>query len=427
MATIRRLDDTQAEFAEGTLVGVQATATPSLALAYRPMLSFDGVDDSVTIASDGYGIFNTPSYTIECMVNVSNLTNYVVLWSYDYTSHIPPYYAQHLRVNSDGSVFFGFNIAGTYTKLATPTGIIAAGQWYHIASTFTDSSQKIYVDGVEQATGANTGSITYYNQEVWLGRANYGYTKACTISDIRFWNVARTQAEIQANMNKRLLGTEPGLVAYYKLDEGSGTIATDSAGTNDGIIYGSTWTTDPSFYMSSYMSSGYRVTPNLDLSQENIILNSNIKWTATLNNQTIVIEARTSTDGGVTWSAWQTCTNNAPIPGIQPNSLLQIRQSLATTDMSTTPELTSLDIVIETAAGSISGTVTEEGANVQRTIRAYLRSDGHLVDEVISNTDGTFTLYTETLDEHYVIALDDTGDATDYNALIFDRITPGSV
>ncbi len=32
------------------------------------------------------------------------------------------------------------------------------------------------------------------------------------------WNVARTQAQIQANMNKTLVGNESGLVAYYPMD-----------------------------------------------------------------------------------------------------------------------------------------------------------------------------------------------------------------
>jgi hypothetical protein len=67
------------------------------------------------------------------------------------------------------------------------------------------------------------------------------------LSEVRLWSIARTKAEIQDNMNKRLNGGEPGLVAYYKLDEGDGTTAADSAGTNDGTIYGATWVEDTPF------------------------------------------------------------------------------------------------------------------------------------------------------------------------------------
>jgi hypothetical protein len=37
--------------------------------------------------------------------------------------------------------------------------------------------------------------------------------------------------------------SDPNLVAHWMFDEGSGTIAYDSAGNNDGTIYGATWTT----------------------------------------------------------------------------------------------------------------------------------------------------------------------------------------
>lgn len=38
-------------------------------------------------------------------------------------------------------------------------------------------------------------------------------------------------------------GLQDGLVAHWTFDEGSGTIAYDSAGNNDGTIYGAAWTT----------------------------------------------------------------------------------------------------------------------------------------------------------------------------------------
>ena len=48
------------------------------------------------------------------------------------------------------------------------------------------------------------------------------------LSDVRIWSVARTDAEINANKNQRLFGNEAGLAAYWKLNEGTGTSASDS-------------------------------------------------------------------------------------------------------------------------------------------------------------------------------------------------------
>jgi hypothetical protein len=40
------------------------------------------------------------------------------------------------------------------------------------------------------------------------------------MDEVRIWNVARTQSEIQSNMNSELAGTETGLVAYYPFNQG---------------------------------------------------------------------------------------------------------------------------------------------------------------------------------------------------------------
>ena len=43
------------------------------------------------------------------------------------------------------------------------------------------------------------------------------------IDELRVWNDVRTEAEINDNMFKELDGDETGLVAYYKMSNGSGT------------------------------------------------------------------------------------------------------------------------------------------------------------------------------------------------------------
>ena len=74
---------------------------------------------------------------------------------------------------------------------------------------------------------------------------------------------------------------------------------------------------------------------------------------------------------------------------------------------------------------NITGTVKEQGSYVQRTVRLYKRSDGSLVDETQSDSeDGSCSLSgAEIGNEYYVVVLDDITDGTDFNALIYDRIT----
>ena len=79
----------------------------------------------------------------------------------------------------------------------------------------------------------------------------------------------------------------------------------------------------------------------------------------------------------------------------------------------------------EVVVYNITGTVKEQGSFVQRTVRLYKRSDGSLVSETQSDSgDGSFSLSgAESGNEYSVVVLDDITDGTDYNALIFDRIT----
>lgn len=73
----------------------------------------------------------------------------------------------------------------------------------------------------------------------------------------------------------------------------------------------------------------------------------------------------------------------------------------------------------------ITGTVLEEGVPVSRTVRAYSRSTGALAGSAVSDINGDFQIGSlNSLNEYYVVALDDTGSSPDYNAIIFDRIAP---
>jgi hypothetical protein len=68
----------------------------------------------------------------------------------------------------------------------------------------------------------------------WLGN----------ISEMRIWNVSRSATDISNNTRRRLTGSEPGLVSYYKFNEGTGSIAKDyntsrnADDLNDATIYG---------------------------------------------------------------------------------------------------------------------------------------------------------------------------------------------
>ena len=55
----------------------------------------------------------------------------------------------------------------------------------------------------------------------YLGNENPENGFAGFLSDVRIWNIARTQSAIQADMHKRLTGNEPGLVGYWPMQYGA--------------------------------------------------------------------------------------------------------------------------------------------------------------------------------------------------------------
>ncbi len=116
------------------------------------------------------------------------------------------------------------------------------GRWYHFAFTFDDPSnaQALYIDGTQAATSVTTQTIQYTADPIVLGHHAPDYHTNYfrgTMDEIRLWDYARTQPDIQADMGKKLLGTEAGLAALYHMDEGQETKILDATPHhNDGTL-----------------------------------------------------------------------------------------------------------------------------------------------------------------------------------------------
>lgn len=104
--------------------------------------------------------------------------------------------------------------------------------WQHVAAVFDNGEVRLYVDGQLDTvqTGPHVPQVT--SQAVSLGRERSRNPNwySGLVDEVRIWNVARTAAEIAATMNVSLTGSEPGLVAYWQLDEGGGDTAYDRTG-----------------------------------------------------------------------------------------------------------------------------------------------------------------------------------------------------
>jgi Concanavalin A-like lectin/glucanases superfamily len=119
---------------------------------------------------------------------------------------------------------------------ATSAASVADGSWHHAALVVDGSGGKLFLDGnVVGSSGwlpsASSAGAPTTHDPLLIGRYS---TRAARflgdIDEVTVWNRALAATEVQSLKNLRLAGTETGLVAYWHLDEGSGTSTADATG-----------------------------------------------------------------------------------------------------------------------------------------------------------------------------------------------------
>ena len=115
-------------------------------------------------------------------------------------------------------------------------------QWYHAAVTYDGTTMVLYLNGnfendrtiglppaYESLTPVALGTNLQSNGSV---HNSYSGFFDGTLDEVRIWDYARTQSEIQSTINSQISTAQTGLVARWALDEGTGTSVLGSAGTS---------------------------------------------------------------------------------------------------------------------------------------------------------------------------------------------------
>ena len=144
--------------------------------------------------------------------------------------------------------------------------LLNAGEWYHIAATYSYATREVclYVNGKLQSKESDLGNAastpfnlagrafydlylqdpeTYKDYKDWgnfrqffLGKS-YDDSRQLNgdITEVRVWNVARNEQEIWDNMYDVDPQT-PGLIGYWKFDEGAGNVIKDWTGNGNDAV-----------------------------------------------------------------------------------------------------------------------------------------------------------------------------------------------
>lgn len=231
------------------------SAAPALS-AGNYALQFDGSDDYVNLGF-GSSLHFTTEITLEAWIWAPPMPNdwlaSIVSSQYDGNCSGASIMLD-MRQNPDNQTAvrrhihfqIGDNNCADSWHASNTNSIVPENQWVHIAATRkANEPGSIYYNGVLQpSTSKNwTGNITYTaNWSIGRQQDLTRFFKG-KIDEVRIWNRALTQAEVQDVMCRPLTGTETGLAGYWKLDEGTGTSTADTTGHgNTGtLINGPTW------------------------------------------------------------------------------------------------------------------------------------------------------------------------------------------
>jgi hypothetical protein len=196
--------------------------------------------------------------TVEAWIKIAAFTpNYVqgsIVCKHGWTQGEKGYV---LRCGGNGYLAFaiaGINNSGnavSWKEAKSGSGKLQLNTWHHVAGTYDGHKIKLYIDGDQVASKNFSGSIDpSIDYDLKVGRIADNNTVDKRffdgwIDDVRIWNDALSESDIQAGMNEQISGSSNHLVAYWKFNEGSGTTVDDvGSTTSQGTIVGALWDVD---------------------------------------------------------------------------------------------------------------------------------------------------------------------------------------
>ena len=264
------------------MLGLGSSLTGGVALDDFPnkySIEFDGTDDYISLGDlDGNAIHYSSSnltchgVTISMWVKLDTLQT-TGFWCNDGVGDAT-YSGMWVQVNAAGRPMLqygdGSGNSGSARKgrISGSGDALTTGTWYHLVYVFASDDRadwKIYKDKIS-ITLANSGSYSgTVGYEAGTAPGGIGARgdfngidgKMC---DVAVWNTALGQDEVTSiynngkpnDLEKAASYTSAGgsdksgnLVAYWKMEEGSGTSVADAKGDYDGTFVASpTWSTD---------------------------------------------------------------------------------------------------------------------------------------------------------------------------------------
>ncbi len=305
-------------------------------------LKFGGTDEEVVIPINS--VINTSStLSLEAWINPTENTAFAQIIGNIHDTGITES-GYGLTMDGNGGLFFAVKTQSGVIEYLSSGGGINLNEWQHVAGTYDGNTKRIYINGVEVASSTNgTGTINYTPvNNLRIGRYSdddESYSYAGKIDEVRIWNTARTQEQINEYMSKPIQSNYQDMIAYWQLNEATGTTVVDKIsglnGTlqnfefdaNNGWIASSTTFVDESSVQVTLTGTeGWRLlsVPVVDSTIAPLLRNI---WTQGFTGA----KATSGSSNVYTWSTassgdanWTALTDIANSPGIGSGSLVYV-------------------------------------------------------------------------------------------------------
>ncbi|MCK5171860.1 MAG: LamG domain-containing protein [Planctomycetes bacterium] len=218
-------------------------------------LSFDGSSNYIQLNSYVSTFDNYATGTFACWFKIASGTASNLMLMQIADKDTPDNYSKVWFGGTAGqySLNFGHKMNGDLrisAHIDKGAGYFEDDTWHHLAVVVGSNFNKIYVDGNEEsliytAGSGSTGSRFLNIQQAdvfYIGARHYNGLSRDMFFDGDVDDVSIYAQPLSAQEVGQLYRAgSGGLIGRWSFDEGAGPVAYDSAGTNDGAIYGAQW------------------------------------------------------------------------------------------------------------------------------------------------------------------------------------------
>lgn len=217
-------------------------------------LNFDGVDDAVNLGNSLTSTLSASNtITVEAWVkSMSNPNNGAgnIVGNHRYENEENS--DQFLLSRQYNNFTFWVNDSEGNTFFAYAPNSVVTSTWQHVAGTWDGNFIRLYIDGILMSeTIASGTNIISNSNDISIGSkfisspwfTGYGETFTGLIDEVRIWNTARSQCEINTYKDCEISTTEIGLLANFHFNQGvdastnsTETNLMDAMGSNNGTL-----------------------------------------------------------------------------------------------------------------------------------------------------------------------------------------------